>query len=122
MKKIASFSSNRKFYGDSQFPYGIDRSGEFTRQQANLLMSHGWAYLELAEGNRVSVTPEEKAFVAVCRGEREPKTDHERVWRQYCLIISGLKLNISSPLVNYNSLAGSGLEMSLDDDHESSMY
>lgn len=118
MRNIASFSSKRKFYGDSQFPYGIDRSGEFSRQQASLLMSHGWAYLELAEGIRVSVTPEEKAFVAVCRGEREPKTEHERVWRLYCITISRLKGSVSSPLVGYKSLAGSGLEISLNDDHD----
>lgn len=84
MDNIPSFDSNRKFYGDDYFPYGIDRSGEFSREQANLLIRHGWAYRALAEGSRLPVTPEEEAFVSVCQGEQAAETTHEKVWMLFC--------------------------------------
>tara|TARA_B100000446_G_C10479348_1_gene315361 strand:- start:302 stop:595 length:294 start_codon:yes stop_codon:yes gene_type:complete len=96
MTNIAPFYSERKFYGDGHFPYGIDRSGEFTREQANFLLNHGWAYQALAEGSRTPVTPEEEVFVAVCRGEKPPKTAHEKAWMLFCTKISLSKEAISS--------------------------
>ena len=120
MANIPSFDSNRKFYGDDYFSYGIDRSGEFTLKQANLLIQHGWAYLALAQGTRVPATPEEETFVAVCRGEQVPETIHEKVWMLFCSKISLPKTMPSSPLVGSKLLKGANPEPSIDDDFESS--
>lgn len=121
MANIPSFDSSRKFYGDAHFSYGIDRSGEFTREQANLLIEHGWAYQALAEGSRVPVTKEEEAFVAVCRGEQAPATVHEKVWMLFFSKISAPKAMVSSALVGNKPVKGTDSEPTVDDDFESSM-
>ncbi|RDT63402.1 DUF413 domain-containing protein, partial [Klebsiella pneumoniae] len=38
---------------------------------------------ELDLGKREPATEDEKQFVSVCRGEREPQSDAERVWIKY---------------------------------------
>jgi len=121
MANSLSLDSNRKFYSDGHFPYNIDYSSEFTGEQTNLLMQHGWAYQALAEGSRTPVTKEEEAFVAVCRGEQAPKTVHERVWVLFCNKTSAPKAMISSPLVGSKPLVAAHPETSFDDDFESLM-
>ncbi len=73
----------RKFWGTEHFPYGLSRSGEFTREQVQLLENHGHAYRELATSVRQPVTPEEKAFVAFCQGEKPAESHHEKVWDRF---------------------------------------
>lgn len=80
MNRKVAFKASSKFYGNSSFPYGISRSGEFSRQQAQLLESHGVAYEALYQGKRAPVNREEERFLAVCRGESEPLSEHEKVW------------------------------------------
>lgn len=84
MSKKTSFSSDTKFFGERYFPYGLSRSGEFTRAQVELLESHGKAYESLHLGKQEALTQEEKEFVAVCLGEKEPETSHEKVWSLFC--------------------------------------
>lgn len=79
-----SFYSNSKFYSDKHFPYGFARSGQFTCEQADLLERHGKAYEALQNGNREPVNQEETRFIAVCRGESDPVSEHEKVWMLYC--------------------------------------
>ena len=85
MQNSKSFNSEKKFLGLDLYPYGLSRSGDFTRKQAALLEQHGEAYKELQTGIRKPVTREEKEFVAACRGEKEPETEHELVWFKYNL-------------------------------------
>jgi uncharacterized protein YifE (UPF0438 family) len=80
MSENTPFYSDLKFYGDMYFPYGIARAGEFTVNQVALLEKHGHAYQALHLGMRQPCCEEEKQFLAVCQGEREPETEHERVW------------------------------------------
>ncbi len=80
MSKTMPFYSELKFYGDLYFPYGIARAGEFTVNQVALLEKHGHAYEGLYLGTREPCCAEEEQFLYVCRGEREPETEHERVW------------------------------------------
>lgn len=105
MDNIVSFYSTRTFYGDSYFPYGLDRSGEFTIQQATLLKKHGWAYQGLAEGSREPITPEEEQFIAVCQGRREPESAHEKVWALYHKKISTPLFNASTASVKAEDFA-----------------
>lgn len=83
MSKKEPFNSNSRFYSDKYFPHGIARSGEFSRDQADLLERHGRAYEALHGGQREPVNEEEAHFIAVCRGEAEPMTEHEKVWMRY---------------------------------------
>lgn len=73
----------RKFWGTDHFPYGFARSGEFTRDQVQLLENHGYAYQALASGERAAQTPEEQEFVKYCKGEKAAQTRHEKAWARY---------------------------------------
>lgn len=73
----------RKFWGTDHFPYGFARSGEFTREQVQLLENHGYAYQALALGERSPQTPEEEDFVKFCHGEKVAQTKHEKVWERF---------------------------------------
>lgn len=84
MSETPSFYSNSKFYAEEHFPYGIDRCGEFTIEQAALLIKHGKAYQALHNGVCEPINDEERKFVAVCRGEKQAVTDHEKVWMRFC--------------------------------------
>ena len=83
MKSKDSFLSDRKFYALDRYPYGIGRSGDYSREQARLLECHGMAYQMLDEGSRTPVNEEERRFVAICRGEKMPQTPHEKVWVRF---------------------------------------
>jgi len=84
MVQYKAFNSASKFYPKTHFPYGIDRSGEFTIEQSERLITHGEAYQALHDGTRLPANKEEEQFVAVCRGERAPTTAHERAWSVFC--------------------------------------
>ncbi|CAA0101122.1 Uncharacterised protein [BD1-7 clade bacterium] len=84
MTTTSSFASTKRFYADALFPYGFARSGEFTIQQVALLEEHGVAYDELHNGLRKPANDEERAFVAVCHGQRNAETPHETTWLHYC--------------------------------------
>ena len=83
MSKIQSFQTDRRYYADNYFPYGIARSGEFTRQQAQLIEQHGYAYIALLDGSRSPDTNEEKQFVKTFQDQISPNTDHERAWARF---------------------------------------
>ena len=85
MHHSTAFKANAKFYADEDYPYGIDRSGEFTVEQCELLLHYGVAYEALDKGLRQPVNDEERRFVAVCRKEKAPVTVHERTWMHFCL-------------------------------------
>ncbi len=78
-----SFKTERKFFDDEHFPYGFDRSGEFSSSQVALLERHGHAYRALATGERQPVTEQESQFVLLCNGAKEPQNVHEKVWKRY---------------------------------------
>jgi len=99
MTDLNSFSADREFNPREYFPYGISRSGEFTCEQAELLISHGHAYRALAEGSREPVTQEEVRFVDVCRGKRDAETAHERAWSLFCAKVARPRPAVHSPLV-----------------------
>ena len=96
MNSIDSFSSKSLFYADSHFPYGLRRSGEFTRHQSDLLEQHGNAYEALHNGSRQPETEEEIAFIAVCNGLKEATTDHEKAWSKFCQVTNKKKSYITA--------------------------
>jgi hypothetical protein len=84
MSEMRPFSSNRKFFAAEFYPYGLARSGEFTREQSDLLEMHGHAYQSLEEGSRLAANEEEERFLSVCRGEIEAESRHEIAWSRFC--------------------------------------
>jgi uncharacterized protein YifE (UPF0438 family) len=98
--KAESFVTKKRFYDEINFPFGIDRSGEFTRTQAENLTQYGHAYLDLYSGSRKPVSKEEKDFVAVFHGKKQAKTVHETTWKAY-LIVCDKRSN--RPIININA-------------------
>jgi uncharacterized protein YifE (UPF0438 family) len=83
MSQQKSFSSESKFWATEYFPRGIGRSGHFTNEQAKLLEDHGRSYYALSTGKVNPINDEEANFVAVFKGNRDPVTAHEKVWKRF---------------------------------------
>jgi len=111
MADSGSFCTDRQFNPKQYFPYGINRSGEFTCEQAELLINHGHAYQALADGSRKPRTGDEERFVAVCRGERAAESAHERAWSVFCAKISRPRSTVNSPLI---TAGASTIDLSAD--------
>ncbi len=78
-----SFATTSRFFDNKHYPRGFSRHGDFTIREAQLLERHGYAFNELNLAKRQPVTDEERQFLEVCRGQREPRTEAERVWSKY---------------------------------------
>ena len=80
---IEGFDLSAPYADKKNFPYGFHRSGEFSITQAEIMESYGRALSELALGNKIAVTNEEKSFMSVCKGEKEPSSPIEIAWLKY---------------------------------------
>lgn len=80
---MESFVADKKFFDTRNYPQGFQRSGDFTRIQAQLLEAKGNALKALHEGTRAPATKEEEDFVAVCMGNKAPSSDLEKTWAVY---------------------------------------
>ena len=83
MSALQSFTSDNRFYDDANFPYGLRSSGDFTRQQADILEECGRTLLGLDQGVLEPSNEEQVRFLSVCRGEVEAETAVEKAWMAY---------------------------------------
>ncbi|GGY39915.1 hypothetical protein GCM10011297_11540 [Bacterioplanes sanyensis] len=79
---LVEFAHRKRFYDDANFPHGFARSGDFTREQADLLERYGVRLCELGDGAEAESECEHQ-FQAVVRGERIAQTAIEKAWQQY---------------------------------------
>ena len=78
------FTLNKGTFSDRKnFPYGFDRSGDFTSRQADVLLRFGVTLQALENNERLPETKTEKAFLEVCKGNRTPETFIETTWAKY---------------------------------------
>lgn len=80
---MESFASDKKFFDTRNYPQGFQRSGDFTRNQAQLLEAKGQALKALYEGTRAPATPEEEQFIATFSDGKTPSSDIEKTWSIY---------------------------------------
>ncbi|MFW1678571.1 DUF413 domain-containing protein [Pontibacter sp. JAM-7] len=111
--QIVSFYAETEFKDAKNFPYGFKRSGEFTQQQAELLLHHGLAYHALHTGERSPVTAEESRFLEFCHGLRDTETSHERTWQRYLALCNK---RAHRPAVSLSSAARESAQHSQDAD------
>lgn len=78
-----SFVSQQRFFDNRNFPRGFSRHGDFTIKESQLLEKFGVAFKELDEEIRKPITADEKSFVSVCKGKKEPASEYEKVWIKY---------------------------------------
>ncbi|PJG86020.1 DUF413 domain-containing protein [Conservatibacter flavescens] len=86
-----SFKVDRRFFDDKNYPRGFSRHGDYTIRESETLEQYGQAFKALDSGERAPVTEEESAFVAFCRGEREPESFFEKTWHKYRSLTSSIK-------------------------------
>ncbi|NIB41887.1 DUF413 domain-containing protein [Pseudomaricurvus alkylphenolicus] len=105
----------RIYWGTEHFPYGLAKSGQFTRQQVELLERHGYAYEALASGERTPITPEEKSFLQFCQGEQEPDSAHEKAWDRYLREVSKTGIVVTSSASQADASSGYNDALDLDE-------
>lgn len=103
-----SFISQQRFFDNKNYPRGFSRHGDFTISEAGLLEKHGCAFRDLDSQLRKAVTNEEKAFVSVCKGKKEPETEFEKVWLKYLSRINKPK--------RFHTLSGGKPQVDASDD------
>lgn len=81
--KVQGFEASAPFYDNRRFRAGFRRCGEFTIAQAEILENYGRTLLALEQGTKAPKTKEEKSFVSVCKGNKEPQTLVELAWIKY---------------------------------------
>ena len=72
-----AFSDNR------HYPYGLERSGDFSIREAELLRRLGETFRRLEVGEHQAVNEVEEQFLKMIRGEKEASTDCEKLWLKY---------------------------------------
>ncbi|OCG72055.1 hypothetical protein A9G43_03125 [Gilliamella sp. Occ3-1] len=78
-----SFVNQQRFFDNKNYPRGFSRHGDFTIKEALILEKYGCAFKDLDAEVRKPITAEEKSFVDVCKGKKEPSTDFEKTWLKY---------------------------------------
>lgn len=86
-----SFTVERRFFDDKNYPRGFSRHGDYTIRESQILEQYGQAFKALDNGEREPATKEEKEFVAFCRGERPAETAFEKAWYKYRTLTSSTK-------------------------------
>ncbi len=78
-----SLVSGKSFRDDKNFPHGFSRSGNFSRNESDLLTRAGAVASELVNGTLQPKSKAQKQLLAVCRGARDASSEFERVWLKY---------------------------------------
>lgn len=103
-----SFSSQQRFFDNKNYPRGFSRHGDFTIKESQLLEKFGIAFKELDNETRKPSTEEEKEFVSVCRGLKNPSNEYEKVWLKY--------LNCVNKAKKFHTLSGGKPQVDASDD------
>lgn len=74
----------RKPFNDFRnYPYGFARSGDFSIRESDALLHFGCLITALLNGEVQPETDEDKALLAVARGEQGAVTPVEKAWVKY---------------------------------------
>ncbi|PPI86366.1 DUF413 domain-containing protein [Candidatus Pantoea edessiphila] len=106
---VKSFFSEHLFFDNKNYPYGFARHGDFTIKEARLLELYGFSFNELSLSKREPINEEERLFIEVCKGLREPKTEAEHVWLKYITFIKRPK--------RFHTLSGGQLQSDNSEDY-----
>lgn len=105
---VESFVSQQRFFDNKNYPRGFSRHGDFTIKEAQVLEKYGCAFKALDTEEKKPTTPEEKSFVDVCKGQKEPSTDFEKIWIKYLSRINRPK--------RFHTLSGGKPQVDVGDD------
>lgn len=88
---VVGFISEGIFFDDKAFPYGFKKSGDFTIGESDMLTEYGLRLLALENG-AAPVSEQEREFIEMVKGEREPSTKLERAWVKYRKLTKGRRI------------------------------
>lgn len=74
---------NRLFLDPVHYPYGVEKSGDYSIAEVALLSSHGTLCQALMNDEVSDPSSSDRRLIKVARGQEEPKTRLERVWLKY---------------------------------------
>lgn len=80
---LTNFYSTCSFYDAINFPHGFDRSGVFTRNEANMLTNCGYVIKQLTEGRLEPENVYQTNMLLVIRNEIPASTEIEKLWLKY---------------------------------------
>ncbi|WP_087026606.1 DUF413 domain-containing protein [Thaumasiovibrio subtropicus] len=83
MEEIQFRMGNRRFYDDKAFPRGFAKSGNFTRQEEELLVAYGGTMSDLESGRIAPENDDEYHFLFVLHDPSKAKSKLEKVWLKY---------------------------------------
>ncbi|MXP51402.1 DUF413 domain-containing protein [Pantoea sp. SoEX] len=106
---VKSFYSENRFFDNKHYPHGFSRHGDFTIKEAQILEFYGYAFNELTLSKRKPINEEERLFIEVCKGLREPTTEAEHVWLKYIAYIKRPK--------RFHTLSGSQCQIDNIEDY-----
>lgn len=74
----------RKPFNDFRnYPYGFARSGDFSIRESDALLHYGCLINAMLAGDFSPTTADDKALLAVARGEKHAETAVEKAWAKY---------------------------------------
>jgi uncharacterized protein YifE (UPF0438 family) len=80
---IHGFIKENQFYDDVHFPRGINKSGDFTLAESEILTNVGKRLLMLEQEVCLPTNEIEKQFIQMCRDQSEGQTRIELLWQKY---------------------------------------
>jgi uncharacterized protein YifE (UPF0438 family) len=101
MEQYGSFKAAKRYFDDTNFPYGFKQSGDFTRVQAETLELCGATLYALEQNKQEPLDETQQRFISVCRGEIPAESDIEKAWVTYreALIRKGRTFNLFTSYV-----------------------
>ncbi len=75
----------RKFADPVHYPYGIEKSGDFSVKEVRMLQSVGGLFKALVDAKVSNPTADDQQLLEAAAGTREVTTELERVYRKYWL-------------------------------------
>lgn len=81
------------WFDNAHYPYGFDRSGDYSIKEAEFLSGYGARLLSLTQGSSQPESDQEQQILAVIKGLQQPESFAEKTWMKY------LRLTLARPCV-----------------------
>ncbi|MHA7878727.1 MAG: MaoP family protein [Saccharospirillum sp.] len=109
------FTQGKPFTDNRNYPYGIERSGDYSIREAQTLRRLGETFRRLETGDLQPTNEVETQFVKMIKGEKEASSDCEKLWLKYRANVEGKSRATFSFTSSYYYAKGSQTAISDED-------
>ncbi|MCH8529979.1 MAG: DUF413 domain-containing protein [Saccharospirillum sp.] len=109
------FTEIKPFTDNRNYPYGIERSGDYSIREAQTLRRLGETFRRLETGDLKPSNEVEKQFVQMIQGKKEASSDCEKLWLKYRAHVEGKSRATFSFTSSYYYAKGTPTATSEDD-------